>query len=303
MRRESERPRQRVRRDSAAAAANKEGSDTASEDDDSGRRSRDDPRPSRVPEPAGERSTALPCSQKRGKVVVAAITIAIVAFAVFAASKGGGNHDARGRHDSREAILRAREQALTAALDAAFEKDKAGVLPRSFEAGMQIVRQIVHETLQRRERQLQMRTIKRAVTFHFAGDLRDQENSNQTSRMFAKVAGAIEKFVSSDHTGRSAKAPSALHIGDGSADWHGARKRVADYLSNYPNAVVVFHNADKAPDNSERLYDLEDAFEMPHLQNEGVQIGITSAVFILQTSLGPALTHDVCGGLCDLSHR
>jgi hypothetical protein len=302
MRRESERPRQRVRGDSAAAAANNEVSDTASDDDGSGRRSCDEPRPS-VPEPAGERSTALPGSQKRGKVVVAAISIGIVAFAVLAALKGGGNHDARGGHDSREAILRAREQALTAALDAAFEKDKASVLPRSFEAGMQIVRQIVHETLQRRERQLQMRTIKRAVTFHFAGDLRDQENSNQTSRMFAKVAGAIEKFVFSDHTGRSGKAPSALHIGNGSADWHGARKRVADYLSNCPNAVVVIHNADKAPDNSERLYDLEDAFEMPHLQNEGVQIGITSAVFILQTSLGPALTHDVCGGLCDLSHR
>ena len=168
---------------------------------------------------------------------------------------------------------------------------------------MQIVREIVHETLKRRERQLQKHTIQRAVTFHFAGDFHDQENSNQTSRMFTKVAAAIEKFVMSDHEGRPDKARSALHIGNDPAGWYGTRKRVADYLKKYPKAVVVIHNADKVPDNFERLYDLEDAFEMPLLQNEGVQISTTGAVFILQSSLGPALTNDVCGGPCASSHR
>ena len=78
--------------------------------------------------------------------------------------------------------------------------------------------------------------------------------------------------------------------------------RQTKHLAKHPNAVVVLHRADRAP--TERLYDLEDAFETPHLQHDGVLVKSSGAGFILQTSLGSALTSHICGDrACEAHHK
>ena len=107
----------------------------------------------------------------------------------------------------------------------------------------------------------------------------------------------VGQFVLSDQKGQS-----VLHIGNKNAsDWDHARKLVARHLAKNPHAVVVLHDADKAP--AERLYDLEDAFETPYLQDEGVRIACASTVFILVSSLGQQLKTSICDDVCTPSHR
>jgi len=260
--------------------------------------------------PPAESKTAARTGNLNQVLVAAAVVAAVAAAAVVlkmqTAPSGGSssNGGVPGRHDSgsaNAAALRRREEALAAALDEAFAKE-AGELLRSQEAGMAIARDAVYKTLLRREKQQRAGTIKRAVTFHFAGDFREPHSSKRCGDIFAKVVDAVAAFVMADSANRLSQGQSVLHIGKKPAEWDGARKRVAEYLVKNPMAVVVIHNADMLPESFERLYDLEDAFEMPHLQNDGVLVDTTGAVFILQTSLGQELAQDVCGGVCDPSH-
>ena len=140
-------PRRRTQSDSAANAD--KGSDAAESDEDaSGRRVCES---QGVPDAAGGKGSSRKYAWAVGLVVVAAIALVLLAFITGVIT--GGESDVS--HDRSDAKLERRVQELTAALDGAFENDEAGVLPRSVEAGMQIVREIVHETLKRRERQLQ----------------------------------------------------------------------------------------------------------------------------------------------------
>ena len=59
------------------------------------------------------------------------------------------------------------------------------------ETGLLVARGIVKEVLLRRERQLVGGTIKRAVTFHFAGDTRTQENEDAFKKDAVRMARVV----------------------------------------------------------------------------------------------------------------
>jgi hypothetical protein len=212
-------------------------------------------------------------------------------LAVVAVLWGGGGagrvRAGAGAAGDDAARLRSREQALQAALAQAFG-DSAGATNAS--------RESVQQVLLRRERQQLQGTIKRAVTFHFAGDLSSEQKREQNLGNFDKMTSAIERFVLG-----ASKGQSALHLGKEVGEWQDVRKLVAAHLAKHPQAVIVLHRADEAP--AERLYDLEDAFEMPSLQHDGGHVECTRAIFILQTSLGADLSSHVCGGACTPEHR
>jgi hypothetical protein len=107
-----------------------------------------------------------------------------------------------------------------------------------------IARSVVHDALLEREGQLINGTQNRAAALHFAGDPKRRE---QVLRNFAKMTHAIERFV---HAGPGeGRTDAALHIDEGA--WGNAGGRVAAHVAQYPQSVVVFHDADKA--NPERL--------------------------------------------------
>ena len=227
---------------------------------------------------------------------------AVVVAAILSALHGGGAPQGSARTESPTAaaafggaevaeLLRRKEQALSAVMQKSFPVDHN--LPASRRAGLRVSQGIVHEVLMRRERQMLRHTIKRAVSFHFAGDANDPATPSD----FAKMTGAIVGLVLGESS-----AEGALHLGEDARDWENPRQRVAEHLAKHPNAVVVLHRADRAP--TERLYDLEDAFETPHLQHDGVLVKSSGAVFILQTSLGSALTSHICGDrACEAHHK
>ena len=238
-------------------------------------------------------------------IVLAAVLAAVLAMAMMA---GGGNRAIRqhfggegGSESSGQdmaATLQRREVALNVTLKRAFgdsgsRSNTADATPH--EAAVQIAREIVREVLLRRERQMLHNTIKRAVTLHFAGDLASQENHDRNLDNFNRMSGAVEHFVLSEPSSQ------ALHLGRATSDWQSARTRVAEHLLKHPRSAIILHDADKAP--AEQLYDLEDAFETPHLQHQGVNVDSTGAVFIIRTSLGAALSAHVCNDLCTYAHR
>eukprot|EP00802_Teleaulax_amphioxeia_P014775 Tamp_14851.p1 GENE.Tamp_14851~~Tamp_14851.p1 ORF type:complete len:396 (+),score=78.08 Tamp_14851:198-1385(+) len=148
-----------------------------------------------------------------------------------------------------------------------------------------IARSVVHDALLEREGQLINGTQNRAAALHFAGDPKRRE---QVLRNFAKMTHAIERFV---HAGPGeGRTDAALHIDEGA--WGNAGGRVAAHVAQYPQSVVVFHDADKA--NPERLSELEEAFEAGYLVHQGRRVDCTGAVFILYTFLGASLSSHVC---------
>lgn len=185
------------------------------------------------------------------------------------------------------ARLMRKKQELQAAMAQAFG---------ATEGAMNATWESVQQVLLRRERQQLKGTIKRAVVFHFAGDLSNEQKREQNLGNFGKMTSTIERFVLG-----ASKAQSALHLGNDVGEWQDVRKLVAAHLAKHRQAVIVLHRADEAP--AERLYDLEDAFEMPNLQHDGGHVDCTGAVFILQTSLGADLTSHVCSGACTAEHR
>jgi len=234
--------------------------------------------------------------------------IVLAAVLAMAMQAGGGNR-AIWQHFGGEGVsessgqdmaatLQRREVALNVTLKRAFgdsgsRSNTADATPH--EAAVQIAREIVREVLLRRERQMLHNTIKRAVTLHFAGDLASQENHDRNLDNFNRMSGAVEHFVLSEPSSQ------ALHLGRAASDWQSARTRVAEHLLKHPRSAIILHDADKAP--AEQLYDLEDAFETPHLQHQGVNVDSTGAVFIIRTSLGAALSAHVCNDLCTNAHR
>jgi len=225
-----------------------------------------------------------------GRAVVAAACALVALFAVAVLWGGGGAGRVRagaGAAGDDAAWLRSREQELQAALAYSFG-GAAGATNATQES--------VQKVLLRRERQLLKGTIKRAVVFHFAGDLGSEQKREQTLGNFDKMTSAIERFVLG-----ASKGQSALHLGKEVGEWQDLRKLVAAHLAKHPHAVIVLNRADEAP--AERLYDLEDAFEMSSLQHDGGHVDCTGAIFILQTSLGADLSSHVCSGACTPEHR
>ena len=132
-----------------------------------------------------------------GRAVVAAACALVALFAVAVLWGGGGAGRVRagaGAAGDDAAWLRSREQELQAALAYSFG-GAAGATNATQES--------VQKVLLRRERQLLKGTIKRAVVFHFAGDLGSEQKREQTLGNFDKMTSAIERFVLGASKGQS----------------------------------------------------------------------------------------------------
>ena len=242
---------------------------------------------------AGRGGAGGGCGEVAWLVAVACVLVAVAGVVLASGGLGGGHSRPAADDSAAAARLQSRERALAVALADAFgPRGSGGAAAGALDAA----RDTVHQVLQRRERKLLMRTIDKAVVFHFAGDLRSAQKREQTLGNFGKITAAIERFALGDFKGQT-----ALHLGRDAGEWEHVRKLVAAHLAKHRHAVIVLHRADEAP--PERLYDLEDAFETPSLQHDGGRVDSTGAIFILQTSLGADLEAHVCSGACAPEHR
>jgi hypothetical protein len=119
-------------------------------------------------------------------VVIVAVVLAVVLM-LMPGRDGSSWSSPKHREDAflrevDEALQQSREQKGRAGGDAGEDANKAAV-----GGSVLIARDIVLEVLRRRERQLVKGTIKRAVTFHFAGDGKSTHPS--------MMARAVENFV------------------------------------------------------------------------------------------------------------